>query len=239
MPCRVFAVVIMCMGADNIREIMLAAHRRHLTSGNHMFFNIDLFNASSYGKFHVSAESPNCKEYDGEETRFERHISRQTSIPGDGSWKRGDEYDGDAKLAYASLNTVTLLRTVKPEYENFSMEMTKSIRKAGLTDCRDCESVCMSREPEKARTPSARLPRRRPRQTILALLKLLPLLALQVNLFVEGFHDAMFLYAIALHDAMENGHSKRNGTEVTSYMRNRTFEGTLAALALIVTDLDV
>lgn len=146
-------VVIMCMGADEIREIMLAAHRRHLTNGNHMFFNIDLFNASSYG---------------------------------DGSWKRGDEYDNEAKQAYASLNTVTLLRTVKPEYENFSMEMKKSIRKAGLSDCKDCESV---------------------------------------NIFVEGFHDAMFLYAIALHEAMKNGHSKKNGTEITSYMRNRTFEG--------------
>lgn len=63
---------------------------------------------------------------------------------GDGSWKRGDEYDNEAKQAYASLNTVTLLRTVKPEYENFSMEMKKSIRKAGLSDCKDCESVCMS-----------------------------------------------------------------------------------------------
>lgn len=44
----------MCMAADNIREIMLAAHRRHLTNGNHMFFNIDLFNASAYGKFNVT-----------------------------------------------------------------------------------------------------------------------------------------------------------------------------------------
>lgn len=60
-----------------------------------------------------------------------------------------------------------------------------------------------------------------------SMLKLLPLL-LQVNLFVEGFHDAMFLYAIALHEAMKNGLSKKNGTEITSYMRNRTFEGTLA-----------
>lgn len=41
----------MCMGADRIREIMLAAHRQQLTNGNHMFFNVDLFNASSYGKF--------------------------------------------------------------------------------------------------------------------------------------------------------------------------------------------
>lgn len=70
-------------------------------------------------------------------------LSKRTFL-GDGSWKRGDEYDNEAKQAYASLNTVTLLRTVKPEYENFSMEMKKSIRKAGLSDCKDCESVCMS-----------------------------------------------------------------------------------------------
>lgn len=51
--CHLSAVVIMCMGADRIREIMLAAHRQQLTSGNHMFFNVDLFNASSYGKFDI------------------------------------------------------------------------------------------------------------------------------------------------------------------------------------------
>ncbi|XP_070760794.1 atrial natriuretic peptide receptor 3 isoform X1 [Enoplosus armatus] len=146
-------VVIMCMGADKIREIMLAAHRRRLTSSNYMFFNVELFNASSYGN---------------------------------GSWRRGDKHDDDARQAFASLNTVTLLRTVKPEFENFSMEMKKSVKKAGFHDCEDCESV---------------------------------------NMFVEGFHDAVLLYAIALHEAMKNGYSKKNGTEITSHMWNRTFEG--------------
>ncbi|KAL6113784.1 npr3 [Pungitius sinensis] len=146
-------VVIMCMGADRIREIMLAAHRRRLTNPNYMFFNVELFNASFYGN---------------------------------GSWKRGDEYDNDARQAYASLNTLTLLRTVKPEFENFSMEMKKSIEKPGYHDCKDCGSV---------------------------------------NMFVEGFHDAMLLYAIALHEAMKNGFSKKNGTEIISRMWNRTFEG--------------
>lgn len=146
-------VVIMCMPADKIREIMLAAHRRRLTNGNHMFFNVELFNATSYGN---------------------------------GSWQRGDKYDDDARQAYASLNTVTLLRTVKPEFENFSLEMKRSIKKEGYLDCNDCGSV---------------------------------------NMFVEGFHDAMLLYAIALHEAMKNGFSKKNGTEITAHMWNRTFEG--------------
>ncbi|XP_034548111.1 atrial natriuretic peptide receptor 3 [Notolabrus celidotus] len=146
-------VVIMCMPADKIREIMLAAHRRRLTDGNHIFFNVELFNATSYGN---------------------------------GSWQRGDKNDNDARQAYASLNTVTLLRSIKPEFENFSLEMKKSIRKAGFLDCNDCGSV---------------------------------------NMFVEGFHDAMLLYAIALHEAMKNGLSKKNGTEITSHMWNQTFEG--------------
>lgn len=47
----------------------------------------------------------------------------------------------------------------------------------------------------------------------------------QVNMFVEGFHDALLLYAIALHEAMKNGYSKKNGTEITSRMWNKTFEG--------------
>ncbi|KAM6930942.1 atrial natriuretic peptide receptor 3 [Xenentodon cancila] len=146
-------VVMMCMGADKIRELMLAAHRRQMTTGNHIFFNVELFNASSYGN---------------------------------GSWRRGDEYDDEARQAYASLNTVTLLRTVKPEFENFSMEMTNFAEKSGLDDCKDCGNV---------------------------------------NMFVEGFHDAMLLYAIALHEAMKNGFSKKNGTEITLLMWNRTFEG--------------
>ncbi|XP_070690488.1 atrial natriuretic peptide receptor 3 [Pempheris klunzingeri] len=155
-------VVIMCMGADKIREIMLAAHRRRLTNGNHMFFNIDLFNASSYGN---------------------------------GSWKREDKYDNDARQAYASLNTVTLLRTVSPEFENFAMEMKKSNKNTGFHDCKDCGSV---------------------------------------NMFVEGFHDAMVLYAIALHEAMKNGYSKKNGTEITSRMWNRTFEGIAGRVSMDV-----
>lgn len=155
-------VVIMCMGADNIREFMLAAHRRQLTTGNYMFFNIELFNASSYGN---------------------------------GSWKRGDKYDNDARQAYAALNTVTLLRTVKPEFENFSIELTKSMERTGLHDCKDCGNV---------------------------------------NMFVEGFHDAMLLYAIALHEAMRNGYNKKNGTEITSRMWNRTFEGIAGQVSMDV-----
>lgn len=65
-------------------------------------------------------------------------------ILGNGSWKRGDEYDNDARQAYASLNTVTLLRTVKPEFEHFSTEMRMSSEKVGLHDCKDCEDVSMS-----------------------------------------------------------------------------------------------
>ncbi|XP_054880822.1 atrial natriuretic peptide receptor 3 isoform X2 [Poeciliopsis prolifica] len=150
-------VVIMCAGADRIREIMLAAHKQQLTNGSYMFFNVDLFNASSYGN---------------------------------GSWKREDEFDDDARKAFASLNTVTLLRTVKPEYENFSMEMKRSIEGLGLYDCGN------------------------------------------VNIFVEGFHDAMVLYSIALHEGKKNGYSKTNGTEITSHMWNRTFEGGLGVSAL-------
>lgn len=143
-------VVIMCMGADKVRDIMLAAHRQRLTNGSYIFFNVELFNASSYGN---------------------------------GSWRRGDKYDHEAKQAYSSLTTVTLLKTTKPEFENFTLEMKKSMETAG---CKDCGSI---------------------------------------NMFMEGFHDALLLYAIAVHDAMKNGYSKRNGTEVTSRMWNRTFEG--------------
>uniref|UniRef100_A0A8C8DJS1 Natriuretic peptide receptor 3 n=1 Tax=Oryzias sinensis TaxID=183150 RepID=A0A8C8DJS1_9TELE len=112
---------------------------------------------------------------------------------GDGSWRRDDEHDSEAKQAYASLNTITLLRTVKPEFENFSLEMKSSAEKEGIYDCKDCGSV---------------------------------------NMFVEGFHDAMLLYAIALHEAMKHGYSKKNGTEVTSRMWNRTIEGIAGQISI-------
>lgn len=146
-------VVIMCMAADQIRELMLAAHRRQLTDGSCVFFNMELFNASSYGN---------------------------------GSWRRGDNHDDDARLAFASLNTVTLLKTLKPEFEKFTLEMSKLSEQSGVADCQACGNV---------------------------------------NIFMEGFHDAMLLYAIALHEAIKNGYSKKNGTEITSRMWNRTFEG--------------
>uniref|UniRef100_A0A673XEH1 Natriuretic peptide receptor 3 n=1 Tax=Salmo trutta TaxID=8032 RepID=A0A673XEH1_SALTR len=146
-------VVIMCAGADVVRDIMLAVHRRRLTNGSYIFFNVELFNSSSYGN---------------------------------GSWKRGDRYDSEARQAYSALNTVTLLRTVKPEFENFSLEVKRSIQKAGLLDCDDCDNI---------------------------------------NMFVEGFHDALLLYALALHEAIRNGLTKKDGADITYRMWNRTFEG--------------
>ena len=62
-------------------------------------------------------------------------------LTGDGSWKRGDKYDSDARAAYSVLNTVTLLRTVKPEFENFTIELKKSVQKTAVPDCKDCDNV--------------------------------------------------------------------------------------------------
>lgn len=61
---------------------------------------------------------------------------------GDGSWRRGDKYDNEAKAAYASLNTVTLLRSTKSEFENFSLEIKKSHQKTGIDVCEGCNNVC-------------------------------------------------------------------------------------------------
>lgn len=65
-------------------------------------------------------------------------------FPGNGSWKKGDKHDANAKQAFASLNTVTLLRTVKPEFEEFSEEMKASATKADFEDCKDCAGVRIS-----------------------------------------------------------------------------------------------
>ena len=51
------------------------------------------------------------------------------------------------------------------------------------------------------------------------------LVALQVNSFVGAFHDAVILYALALNETLEAGHSASNGTEITHRMWNRNFTG--------------
>ena len=51
-----------------------------------------------------------------------------------GSWSCVDKHDSEAKQAYSSLQTVTLLRTVKPEIEKFSMEVKSSVEKQGLNE---------------------------------------------------------------------------------------------------------
>ncbi|KAM4709048.1 atrial natriuretic peptide receptor 3 isoform 2-T2 [Discoglossus pictus] len=143
-------VVIMCASGDTVRNIMLAAHRQGMTNGDYVFFNIELFNSTTYG---------------------------------DGFWKRGDKYDLEARQAYSSLQTVTLLRTVKPEFEKFSIEVKSSVQKLGLNEDD------------------------------------------YVNMFVEGFHDAIILYALALHELLKNGLSKKDGDKLVRQMWNRTYEG--------------
>ncbi|NXL32075.1 ANPRC protein, partial [Glaucidium brasilianum] len=143
-------VVIMCASGDTIRNIMLAAHRQGMTNGDYAFFNIELFNSSSFGN---------------------------------GSWRRGDKHDLEAKKAYSYLQTVTLLRTVKPEFEKFSLEVKSSVQKQGLHEDD------------------------------------------YVNMFVEGFHDAILLYALALQEVLKFGFSKKDGEKIVQQTRNRTYEG--------------
>ncbi|KFO90922.1 Atrial natriuretic peptide receptor 3, partial [Buceros rhinoceros silvestris] len=143
-------VVIMCASGDTIRNIMLAAHRQGMTNGDYAFFNIELFNSSSYGN---------------------------------GSWRRGDKHDLEAKKAYSYLQTVTLLRSVKPEFEKFSLEVKSSVQKQGVHEDD------------------------------------------YVNMFVEGFHDAILLYALALQEVLKFGFSKKDGEKIVQQTRNRTYEG--------------
>ncbi|XP_042303779.1 atrial natriuretic peptide receptor 3 [Sceloporus undulatus] len=143
-------VVILCASSDAVRNIMLAAHRQGMTNGDYAFFNIELFNSSSYGN---------------------------------GSWKRGDKYDLEAKQAYSSLQTITLLRTVKPEFEKFALEVKTSVQKQGISHDD------------------------------------------YVNMFVEGFHDAIILYVLALREVLKNGFTKKDGEKIVHQTWNKTYEG--------------
>ncbi|XP_067654035.1 atrial natriuretic peptide receptor 1-like [Haliotis asinina] len=54
----------------------------------------------------------------------------------------------------------------------------------------------------------------------------------EVNLFVGAFHDAVFLYAIALHETLESGGNVTDGLAVTNRMWNRTFQGITGTVAI-------
>lgn len=44
-------------------------------------------------------------------------------------------------------------------------------------------------------------------------------------MFVEGFHDAILLYVLALHEVLRAGYSKKDGGRIIQQTWNRTFEG--------------
>ncbi|XP_073933751.1 atrial natriuretic peptide receptor 3 isoform X3 [Castor canadensis] len=173
-------------------EMMLALFRHHHWSRAALVYSDDKLERNCYftleGVHEVfQEEGLHTSAYNFDETKdldlddIMRYI--QASERGDGSWKRGDKHDFEAKQAYSSLQTVTLLRTVKPEFEKFSMEVKSSVEKQGLNE----EDY--------------------------------------VNMFVEGFHDAILLYVLALHEVLRAGYSKKDGGKIIQQTWNRTFEG--------------
>ncbi|XP_036166708.1 atrial natriuretic peptide receptor 3 isoform X3 [Myotis myotis] len=173
-------------------EMMLALFRHHQWSRAALLYSDDKLERNCFftleGVHEVfQEEGLHTSAYSFDETKdldledIVRYI--QASERGDGSWKRGDKHDFEAKQAYSSLQTVTLLRTVKPEFEKFSMEVKSSVEKQGLNE----EDY--------------------------------------VNMFVEGFHDAILLYVLALHEVLRAGYSKKDGGKIIQQTWNRTFEG--------------
>lgn len=44
-------------------------------------------------------------------------------------------------------------------------------------------------------------------------------------MFVEGFHDAIILYVLALREVLKNGFTKKDGDKIVHQTWNRTYEG--------------
>uniref|UniRef100_S4RP47 Natriuretic peptide receptor 3 n=1 Tax=Petromyzon marinus TaxID=7757 RepID=S4RP47_PETMA len=120
---------------------------------------------------------------------FNIELFNSTIYAGNGNWLRDDGRNDEARRAFRALKTVTLLRSVRPEFEEFTVAMRqRSLVQHGFDYGND-----------------------------------------QVNMFVEGFHDAMVLYSLALHDALSGAGNQQaeppSGLEVTRLMWNRTFQG--------------
>lgn len=99
------------------------------------------------------AEAPGSREGRRPPRRPAGEVNISVPPAGDGSWRRGDKHDFEAKQAYSSLQTVTLLRTVKPEFEKFSMEVKSSVEKQGLSE-EDYVSAPWRAEPLWAQAPA-------------------------------------------------------------------------------------
>jgi len=54
----------------------------------------------------------------------------------------------------------------------------------------------------------------------------------EVNNFVGAFHDAVILYALAVNKTIQAGLDPKNGTIITEFMWNRTFEGITGAVSI-------
>ncbi|XP_045141201.1 atrial natriuretic peptide receptor 3 [Echinops telfairi] len=171
-------VVIMCASSDTIRSIMLAAHRHGMTHGDYAFFNIELFNSSSYGPTTVAAYS---------------HIQQ----------RGGHSIRWIATLAATIDSTLTTIVRLVQDQAVF-------------------RSLVFGRQPQYLL-----------HQQVSSLFSL-PFLVQsrvrswrlwKVNMFVEGFHDAILLYVLALHEVLRAGYSKKDGGKIIQQTWNRTFEG--------------
>nr|XP_039262445.1 atrial natriuretic peptide receptor 3-like isoform X1 [Styela clava] len=108
---------------------------------------------------------------------------RNTEHYANGAWKRGDDQDEIAKLAYRALQVITIYTNNAPRFKNFVKKMNKEYEKSGI---------------QHSGT---------------------------VNEFVEGFHDAVLLYAHAVRQCHERGINIRDGRAISRFMKNVTIHG--------------
>ncbi|XP_055487540.1 atrial natriuretic peptide receptor 1-like [Leucoraja erinacea] len=89
-------IVYVCCSPGTFRNLMLSARRAGMTSGEFAFFHIDVFGESLRG-------------------------GPPFPLP----WRRGDQYDSEAKEAYAAVLIITYREPVNPEYGRFVQDLKR------------------------------------------------------------------------------------------------------------------
>ncbi|XP_046396086.1 atrial natriuretic peptide receptor 1-like [Ischnura elegans] len=191
-----YAVIVICANPPKVREILLAAEELQMvSSGEYVFFNIELFSSLRTG------DKPWRDPSDTEERNlrarkaYEALLTVTARTPNDSEYKRfSKEVNRMAKEKDAAAGTA-MKGAGKPGDKDYYITSPSS--SANGTEDKGVVSGVVDEEEEES----------------------------PVSTFVTAFYDAVILYALALNETLQANGTIRDGENITRRMWNRTFKG--------------
>ncbi|XP_071451572.1 atrial natriuretic peptide receptor 1 [Hetaerina americana] len=193
-------IIVICANPPKVREILLAAEELNMvSSGEYVFFNIELF----------SSLRPGDKPWRDPSDTEERNMR--------------------AKKAYEALLTVTARTPNDSEYKRFSKEVNRMAREKDAGKAAAMKEAAVGDKNFYVTSPNSSANRTEENGVNLKgdLGKAGDGddEAAPVSTFVTAFYDAVILYALALNETLKANGTIRDGENITRRMWNRTFKG--------------